>query len=226
MTAHPNSDSSTRSSPASTRTQVCAATTVRSANDEAVQWLIGPPAPWNRTVPSIMVPASDHPCISQRFGRPWVHIRQAPQYGSHVRITWSPGATFVTPAPTASTTPAPSWPKMAGSGQGNEPSMVCRSEWQTPLAASRTATSPARGPSISTSSIASGAPTSRSTAARIRWPPGSRRLRAPPRAALRRARRAARRNARGPRRSARGPRSRGPTCSRGPTPAGRSAPGP
>src|SRR3546814_6975094 len=33
-------------------------------------------------------------------------------------ITWSPGATLVTPSPTSTTTPAPSWP----STTGNRPS--------------------------------------------------------------------------------------------------------
>ena len=47
-----------------------------------------------------------------------------------------------------------------GTAVGWIPSAVCRSEWHTPLAASRTSTSPACGGSSSTSSTTSGAPNS------------------------------------------------------------------
>ena len=49
-------------------------------------------------------------------------------------MTWSPTATVVTPSPSASTTPAPSWPRTAGSGFGVAPVMTFQSLWQTPLA--------------------------------------------------------------------------------------------
>ena len=59
-----------------------------------------------------------------------------------MRITWSPGATFVTPSPTSTTTPAPSCPGTAGIGCRSAPRTMDRSEWQTPVAASRTRTCP------------------------------------------------------------------------------------
>ena len=69
-------------------------------------------------------------------------------------MTWSPGSTFVTPGP-ISTTPAPSWPRMAGSSRVDVLDDV-ESEWQTPLAAIRIAISPSFGASSSTSSTTSG----------------------------------------------------------------------
>src|SRR6266446_1350670 len=68
-----------------------------------------------------------------------------PQNGTQLRTTWSFGLTRWTPAPTFSTTPAPSWPSTQGSGMGRSPVMACRSLWHTPLAPSRTSTSPSRG---------------------------------------------------------------------------------
>ncbi len=83
-------------------------------------------------------------------------------------MTWSPGWSRVTPGPTRSTTPAPSSPSTIGTGiSPQEPSAACRQLWQTPLAAMRTATSPARGSSSSTSSTVSGSRTRRSTIAFI-----------------------------------------------------------
>src|SRR5437763_13405720 len=49
----------------------------------------------------------------------------------------------------------------------HEPSAACRQEWQTPLAAMRTRTSPTRGVSSSTSSTFSGVRCSNSTEARM-----------------------------------------------------------
>src|SRR5258708_18978203 len=67
----------------------------------------------------------------------------------------------------ASTTPAPSWPRTTGSGVPNWPPSMCASEWHTPVAASRTTTSPAAGSSSVRSSMASGALYARITAARV-----------------------------------------------------------
>ena len=54
-----------------------------------------------------------------------------------------------TPSPTASTNPAPSWPSSIGNGAPQFPFAMAQSrEWQTPLATSRTSTSPASGASI------------------------------------------------------------------------------
>src|SRR6266550_2616654 len=83
-----------------------------------------------------------------------------------LRTTWSPGATVETPAPTASTTPAPSWPSTAGSGSGSPPARAVTSVWHTPAAATRTSTSPGPGSGRSSSSTAI-LPTSRTTAAFI-----------------------------------------------------------
>ena len=79
-----------------------------------------------------------------------------------------PPATRVTPAPTASTTPAPSCPSTAGQRVSAVPSIALKSEWQTPLACSRTSTSPGPGGASSSSCTSSGAARARSrTAARI-----------------------------------------------------------
>ena len=44
-----------------------------------------------------------------------LHSEHSPQAGSHESTTCVPG-TSETPGPTASTTPAPSWPSTAGQG--------------------------------------------------------------------------------------------------------------
>ena len=75
---------------------------------------------------------------------------------------------MVTPAPTSTTTPAPSWPKITGNRpSGSPPERVNSSVWQTPVALISTSTSPARGPSRSTSSITSGSPARWQTAALV-----------------------------------------------------------
>src|SRR5919197_522506 len=112
-----------------------------------------------------MSPASDQARFSQMLGRPETQKRHRPQCGSQLRMTWSPGVRPETPGPTSSTTPAPSWPRMTGRGASWIPSTTCRSEWQTPLAAIRTATSPGPGGSTSTFSTRSGSPISNRIAA-------------------------------------------------------------
>src|SRR3954451_8128179 len=64
----------------------------------------------------------------------------------------SPGATFVTPSPTASTSPAASCPSTTGNDDASRPSIVNRSEWQIPQWLIRTRTWPALGSATSTSS--------------------------------------------------------------------------
>ena len=66
--------------------------------------------------------------------------------------TWSPGFTWVTASPTASTTPAPSWPITAGDGHWIVPSSRLTSEWHSPADAMRTRTSVGPGGLTSTSS--------------------------------------------------------------------------
>ena len=80
---------------------------------------------------------------------------------------WRPARGRRTPAPTASTTPAPSCPSTAGQRVGAVPSIALKSEWQTPLACSRTRTSPGPGGASSSSCTASSPRASSSTAARI-----------------------------------------------------------
>ena len=76
-------------------------------------------------------------------------------------MTWSPFFTDVTPGPTSTTMPAPSWPKITGnSPSGSAPERVNSSVWQMPVALISTSTSPAFGPSRSTVSITSGLPAS------------------------------------------------------------------
>src|SRR6187200_2812118 len=104
----------------------------------------------------------------QRFVRPlrqWMH---SPHSGAKSVMTWSPGATSVTPSPTRSTTPAPSWPRTHGAYPlGSAPEAVYRSVWQTPHATSRTSTSSDFGSASSSSWTTRGSPNSSSTAARI-----------------------------------------------------------
>ena len=109
----------------------------------------------------------------QSCGRSRMHSAQRPHDGAHESVTWSPTATPVTPSPSASTTPAPSWPSTAGHGVSAVPSIAFWSEWQTPLAARRTSTSPGPGGASSTSWTASVPPVRSRTAARIliRGPP-------------------------------------------------------
>ena len=83
-------------------------------------------------------------------------------------MTWSPFFTLVTPGPTSTTTPAPSWPRIAGKmPSGSAPDSVNSSVWQMPVALISTSTSPALGPSRSTSMISSGFPAATATAARV-----------------------------------------------------------
>src|SRR5262249_53366540 len=82
-------------------------------------------------------------------------------------MTWSPFLTEVTPGPMSTTTPAPSWPRMAGnSPSGSAPERVNSSVWQMPVALISTSTSPAFGPSSVTVVTSSGLPLSNATAAR------------------------------------------------------------
>ena len=118
--------------------------------------------------------------VRQRRSSPRAHQRHSPHGDRQPRTTRSPTRS-ATPSPTASTTPAPSCPSNTGSGCPNPVSSTCRSVWQTPVASSRTSTSPGPGSSIS-SSTSSSRPSSGTTTPRS----NSRRAR------RRRARRAAR----------------------------------
>src|SRR4030095_17122794 len=76
---------------------------------------MGAPPSENRLVPSGITPL---PCVARIAvhrlvlrDRHDLHCRHSGVYSG---ITWSPLCTLVTPAPTSTTTPAPSWPRMAG----------------------------------------------------------------------------------------------------------------
>src|SRR5262245_10274967 len=81
-------------------------------------------------------------------------------------MTWSPLARLVTPGPTSTTMPAPSWPRIAGNRpSGSAPERVNSSVWQMPVAFISISTSPALGPSRSTVSMLRGFPAWCATAA-------------------------------------------------------------
>src|SRR5579859_6234032 len=98
---------------------------------------------------------------------PRAQARQRPQTGRKLKMTRSPAARPVTPAPTSSMTPAPSCPPMMGSGQGRSPVSTCSSEWHRPLPPMATRTSPSFGGSSSISSTDKSLFRSHSTAARV-----------------------------------------------------------
>ncbi len=93
------------------RTQF-AATTVSSANAATFR-------PGWRSVPSAVRaytwPAPDR-ALAHSHTSPMPQWWQVPQEGAQLRTTGSPGATCVTPSPTETTVPAPSWPSTAGTG--------------------------------------------------------------------------------------------------------------
>src|SRR4051812_17609458 len=90
----------------------------------------------------------------------------APAGATPTMIDWPPAA-VVTPLPTSTTTPAPSWPRIAGNKpSGSAPERVNSSVWQIPVALISTSTSPAPGPSRETVSMVRGAPALRANAAR------------------------------------------------------------
>ena len=90
-----------------------------------------------------------------RLGRPLTQWSHMPQWMSADSTTWSPTAHVVTSEPTAATTPAPSWPRIIGSGNGRAPVCTDTSLWHSPdaLICTRTSLGP-RSPRVtSTTSI-------------------------------------------------------------------------
>ena len=84
-----------------------------------------------------------------------------------------PCATWVTPSPTDSTVPAPSWPNTTGNNpSGSNPPSVYESVWQTPVKFTFMRTSPALGGSTVIVSIERGSFGAHATAALhvITWP--------------------------------------------------------
>src|SRR5690606_6215078 len=103
-----------------------------------------------------------------RLVLPDLQNRHSPHSAVYSGITWSPGTTLVTPSPTSTTTPAPSWPSTAGNTpSGSSPDRVKASVWQSAVWVILTSTSPFFGPSRSSSTICSGLPGSKATAARV-----------------------------------------------------------
>ena len=125
--------------------------------------------------------------LRHNAGYPRLQYVHVPHDGAHEMTTWSPGSSWVTPEPTASTTPEPSSPRTMGIGMPVcEPSYACRQLWHTPLATIRTRTSPNRGSSSSSSIICIGSRGLMSTGELIN-------MKAPPQSCARPAPRSARR---------------------------------
>ena len=72
------------------------------------------PNRWRHVPSEIIGPARIVEPRSQMYDRPDTQYSQVPQDGVNETATWSPGAKAVTPSPTDSTTPEPSWPPIAG----------------------------------------------------------------------------------------------------------------
>src|SRR5690606_16842356 len=105
---------------------------------------------------------------TQRLVLPLLQNRHSRHSAVYSGITWSPGCTLVTPSPTSTTMPAPSWPSTAGNTpSGSSPDSVKASVWQSAVWVIFTSTSPCFGPSRSSSTICSGFPASKATAARV-----------------------------------------------------------
>src|SRR5690606_34655946 len=98
---------------------------------------------------------------------PDLQNRHSPHSAVYSGITWSPGATLVTPSPTSTTMPAPSWPRTAGNTpSGSSPDRVKASVWHSAVWVILTSTSPCFGGATSSSTICSGCPGAKATAAR------------------------------------------------------------
>src|SRR3954454_18923144 len=106
--------------------------------------------------------------LSQRLDRPAAQNRPCPQAGRKLVTTWSPGATAVTPAPTAWTTPEPSCPPTIGYRPPGLECRRCSSEWHRPAYAISTSTSPGPGSRTSSSTISYSVSGLRRTAALVR----------------------------------------------------------
>jgi hypothetical protein len=52
------------------------------------------------------------------YSMPELHHRQVPQTATNDVTTWSPGENSLTPSPTSTTTPDPSWPPIIGNMPG------------------------------------------------------------------------------------------------------------
>jgi len=134
--------------------QPCSGTTAYSAKQATLpMWAQScPDGVCSRDVLSKSLPVV-RPCSSQRWGWPLSQEWQWPQLGTKLRMTRSPDLTMVTPSPTDSTMPEPSWPSTAGNAMVASPFWKCRSLRHTPAARIFTSTSPRLGGSSATVSI-------------------------------------------------------------------------
>ena len=93
-----------------------AATSVFSANAPM-------PSAGESSVPSVRVIFWVALWVAKQYqGSPLAHARHWPHTARQLRMTKSPGATSVTPSPTAATVPAASWPKRNGKSSLMPPS--------------------------------------------------------------------------------------------------------
>src|SRR5215813_14272453 len=119
--------------------------------------------------PSTMQPVTF--CFEQRVSRPAEQNSHSPQVQcNHGTPTRSPTSNPVTPSPTEAMAPATSCPSVNGSfviglSKSHSPIARCKSEWQTPQAATLINTSPGPGSGVGISSIRKGSANECKTAA-------------------------------------------------------------
>src|SRR5215471_21280242 len=96
-------------------TQECSDTVEYSENVPSRHiWPKSRPSAWKRNVPSGRQLSYRSAPRSHMLVRPREQNRHLPQTGRNEQTTWSPGFSRVTPVPTSSTMPAPSWPPTIG----------------------------------------------------------------------------------------------------------------
>src|SRR5690606_15691740 len=145
------------------------ATTVNSLKvEQPMSWYSGLPSKEKRVVQTGITPL---PWVARtathRLVLPDLQNSHSPHSAVYSGITWSPGLTLVTPSPTSTTTPPPSWPSTTGnSPSGSAPDSVNASVWHSAVWVIFTSTSPLRGGSTSISTICSGWSGAKATAAR------------------------------------------------------------
>ncbi len=116
MTPQPSSPAAVAGASGSTFVHWPACTSVFSANAPM-------PSAGVSSVPSSSVIFCAALWVSKQYqGRPRRQARHSPHTARQLRTTKSPGATSVTPSPTASTTPAASWPSRNGNSSLIPPS--------------------------------------------------------------------------------------------------------
>src|SRR5690606_8823817 len=151
-TAQPTRQATSSGTSRSMTTACVSATTTASVNTPVL-------AKANARSPPTVNGRPSRPIVSRQWvGWPRSQAAHRPQLPSVVRTTWSPTDTLVTASPTASTTPAPSWPRTTGVGNGIVPSITETSLWHSPAWWMRTRTSCGRGSRTSTSSRTSSSP--------------------------------------------------------------------